>query len=677
MGRVGRLLLVPLLALAALCYAVPAEAAVEVLPAPADASFTLLGYGYGHGRGLSQWGANGAAVSGLSWTSILDFYYPGTTRTPQPDTVIRVWLERDTDNDARVLARSGMTATADGYSTVALPVVSAQGGPIVLWRVRRDASGLRLAGLDGTTGAWLSHDITGLGYSPGGITLTDPTGSTRLGYVETNTFVDYRGSIKIIPWGSAPGQRTLALSPMESYLRSVVPSEMPSAWPADALRAQSVAARSYASRERADRAGQAYDTCDSTSCQVYRGRAQFAGDASTLTQTFEAASSDAAVAATGGVVLTYGGTIAFTQFSASNGGWTTDGGQPYLPAKPDPYDGVVSSSAHSWRVPLTVTAIQSAYPGVGAMQRLRVLGRDGHGIWGGRIGDVSVEGTSGSVVVSAAAFRASLGLKSTWWTVSDSTRRNGDVDGDGLTDVLGREQVTGVLWDYRGDGAGGIQGRQSLGYGWETMDLLVWAGDWTGDGVGDVIARERDTGRLYLYVADGGGGWTEKRLINSGWRVMDAILGAGDMDGDGAPDLVARETATGTLWLYRGDGQGGFRGTRTSMGWGWETLDLLLAPGDWNGDGYSDVLGRDRATGVLWAYTGNGRGGWLSKTWTGYGWETMSLLVGRGDVDGDGRVDIIARDYGGVLWLYPSDGKGWMLPRQSVGSGWTIMDALP
>ena len=104
-------------------------------------------------------------------------------------------------------------------------------------------------------------------------------------------------------------------------------------------------------------------------------------------------------------------------------------------------------------------------------------------------------------------------------------------------------------------------------------------------------------------------------------------------------------------------------------------ITMVVAAGDLSGDGKPDVLARDNG-GVLWLYQGNGRGGWLGRVMAGTGWNGMTSIVGSGDMNGDGRNDVLARDTAGVLWLYPGNGRGGWLARVKVGSGWNAMTAV-
>ncbi len=135
---------------------------------------------------------------------------------------------------------------------------------------------------------------------------------------------------------SAGNRITVNYLPMQAYLRGVVPSEtFASVWQQATLRAQAVAARSYAAYKRIHPQSRAYDVCDTESCQVYGGAS------------VEYPTTDTAVKATAGRILTYGGSPAFTEFSASSGGWTTAGDFPYLQAMQDKYESA-SDPNESW-----------------------------------------------------------------------------------------------------------------------------------------------------------------------------------------------------------------------------------------------------------------------------------------------------------------------------------------
>ncbi|MBT2553127.1 VCBS repeat-containing protein [Arthrobacter sp. ISL-5] len=190
--------------------------------------------------------------------------------------------------------------------------------------------------------------------------------------------------------------------------------------------------------------------------------------------------------------------------------------------------------------------------------------------------------------------------------------------------------------------------------------------DFNSDGRADIVSRDAG-GRLWLYRGNGTGGFLAKLQIGTGWNVMSAIVSSGDFNGDRKADIVARDTA-GALWLYRGNGANGFTG-RVQIGNGWNGLNNIVAPGDFNGDRKADLAARD-ASGNLFLYFGNGTGGFMGNAQIGTGWNVMNTIVAPGDFNSDGKADLAARDASGNLWLYRGDGFGSFNGRVQIGSGW-------
>ena len=258
-------------------------------------------------------------------------------------------------------------------------------------------------------------------------------------------------------------------------------------------------------------------------------------------------------------------------------------------------------------------------------------------------------------------------------SLSNSTA---DFSGDWNNDVLARVPGTGDLMLYRGTGASTLAPGVRVGGGWQIFSLLETVGDVTGDGALDVLALERATGDLWLYPGNGRGGWLARQRAGVGWNVMNSLVGVGDFTGDQRPDLLAREAATGYLWLYPGNGAGGWQ-PRTRIGTGWNVMSSLTGIGDFNGDGRSDLLAREAASGALWLYPGNGTGGWLPRVRVGAGWNVFDAVMSPGDITGDRAPDVLARESGtGRLWLYPGNGTGGWLTRTVIGTGWNTRDAI-
>lgn len=158
--------------------------------------------------------------------------------------------------------------------------------------------------------------------------------------------------------------------------------------------------------------------------------------------------------------------------------------------------------------------------------------------------------------------------------------------------------------------------------------------------------------------------------IGWGWGAFNLMITPGDFNGDNLPDVLARKS-NGELWLYPGDGNSGWL-TPTTVGWGWQGVTELIAPGDFDGDHRVDVLARD-GSGRLILYPGNGRGGWLSPRQVGQGWNIFDKVFSPGDFDGDSHADLLARDKSGQLHLYSSNGASGWLGSRVIGTGWSSM----
>ncbi|MDX6327583.1 MAG: stage sporulation protein [Nocardioidaceae bacterium] len=293
-----------------LLSASPAAAGVsvdQVYRVPASGRLTVDGHGYGHGHGMSQWGAQGAALKGLAYQDILDFYYPGTA-VGRASKKVRVLISADTTPDVIVDARHGLGIRDLGAGTTyRLPT----GLGAERWRLTTDGQNRDVVEYDAGKGwrSWSpggSATLEGQGEfrAKGALTLTTPSG-TRV----------YRGWLRAArPSATSTDRDTVNVVKMDSYVKGVVPSEAYTSWEPAALQAQAVAARTYAAFEQAANRDRYYQICDTSSCQVYGGKDR------------EVSSTNAAVDATSREILTYGGEPAFTLFSSSSGGWTADGG---------------------------------------------------------------------------------------------------------------------------------------------------------------------------------------------------------------------------------------------------------------------------------------------------------------------------------------------------------------
>ncbi|MGC4939458.1 FG-GAP-like repeat-containing protein [Kribbella sp. DT2] len=256
---------------------------------------------------------------------------------------------------------------------------------------------------------------------------------------------------------------------------------------------------------------------------------------------------------------------------------------------------------------------------------------------------------------------------------SDADLTNaGDLTGDGLQDMIAVHRPTGDLYRYTNNGKGSFEGGSAavkIGTSWNGMTELTGVGDLTGDGLADVAAVEKSTGKLWLYRGPSLSGTTRLLIGNSGWTGMRDLIGIGNITGDAKPDLVTVEKSTGKLWVYPGKLNG--LAARKQLGTSWQKMTKLAAVGDLSRDGKPDFAAVDTSTGKLWLYKGLTFAGGTSRTEIGTGgWNGMRSLTGFGDLTGDAVPDLITvANTGGDLYVYP--GKPNALgTRIKQGSGW-------
>ncbi|WP_405700690.1 FG-GAP-like repeat-containing protein [Streptomyces sp. NBC_01383] len=294
-----------------------------------------------------------------------------------------------------------------------------------------------------------------------------------------------------------------------------------------------------------------------------------------------------------------------------------------------------------------------------------------------------------------------------------------DMTGDGLGDLMAR-MPDGTLYAYESTGDGTLLKRTQIGTGWHVASLFASEGGNPYVGKNELMARTTG-GTLYWYYtknngtlsarvqASDSGGWAgadisfpssldndgyadllethngtlynEGAPVSSGWGDYDTLVGPGDMSGDGKGDLLAR-TKSGDLYLYRGNGSGtGFSARiKVGYGYGYDTYNDIFGAGDLNGDGLNDMVART-PSGTLYLYKGTGKASApfeSLRTVIGVGFSIYKTFAAPGDLNGDGKADLVGVNGKGDVYLYTSTGLDSkpIATRVKIGYGWDIYNNM-
>ena len=359
-------------------------------------SVQFTGHGYGHGIGMSQYGAKGAAALGASHSTILGTYYPGTVMGSTSGSIsIRMMAD---DSTLAVAPQAGLVFRSLATGSARLLGTTYLGKPI---------SQIYLRPTPGkeTTSSDLMVQTSSGSSSLGSYSGDGQFEAPSLELIIGSSHKLYRTKLRSVrPTGSA-SRYTVNITTVENYVKGVITQEMPASWPTDALRSQAVAARTYGVYDRTS-GDKYYNTCDTTSCQVYGGMSA------------ETSTGNAAVDATAGQIRTYGGATAFTQFSSSSGGYTNRGSQPYLsPVDDSAWEAAAANPNHDWSVAVSVATIESRL-GITDLKSVTINARNGYGDYGGRsVTVVFGRATGAEITKSGDEVRSMFGLKSNWFRV--------------------------------------------------------------------------------------------------------------------------------------------------------------------------------------------------------------------------------------------------------------------
>ena len=225
-----------------------------------------------------------------------------------------------------------------------------------------------------------------------------------------------------------------------------------------------------------------------------------------------------------------------------------------------------------------------------------------------------------------------------------------DVDGMNDSDILGRDGG-GRLTLASPSGRGQMTEMENYGGGgWNVMDVVTIGGDWTGDGRPDVIARKSSTAELFLYPSNSSGKLESGRRIGTGWNGMQAIVAPGDWNNDGIPDVIATNRSTGDMFFYAGNGRGGFAAAGRKIGHGWGQTKSIAAVGDWNGDKNLDLAAVTYGgAGII--YHGDGKGGFNAQYTQQGNWGQYASLTGIAGAYGDQKNYLLAVSGDGTAYI--------------------------
>lgn len=319
----------------------------------------------------------------------------------------------------------------------------------------------------------------------------------------------------------------------------------------------------------------------------------------------------------------------------------------------------------------------------------------------------------GSTGDKAAPFKPRRAVGTGWGTYNQVVPVD-DQNGDGRADLIARDQE-GTLWRYLGLGDGRLGPRAQVSYdrAARPVDQFSGSGSIASSGKNAVLARDK-SGQVFVYYSDnngrlskryeGGTGWNGYSLtwasslgqdneadflpvvqgylygegdtiLGSGWHVYNKIAGIGDLNGDGRGDLLSRDAA-GNLYLYRGNGEGTALHARIKVGTGWAGYNAIIGAGDYSGDGRPDVIARD-GDGRLFLYRGTGVANtpFAARQQIGSGW-TYARITAPGDLNSDGKADLLAVNGAGELWRYLGVGDGTFKPRYRIGTGFQTYNAM-
>jgi hypothetical protein len=297
----------------------------------------------------------------------------------------------------------------------------------------------------------------------------------------------------------------------------------------------------------------------------------------------------------------------------------------------------------------------------------------------GSNGNATYGGWDGRAIMAYCSFTTDLspieriGTERLYKQQYGDTPRLGDYNGDGRDDLLCHDTTTGYKWIDYADAAG-----QFTGTNWERNSIWcnhdtgrLFKGDFNGDGRQDFLCHDVATGYKWIDYANAAG-----QFLGTDWQRNafwcnheSARLHIADFNGDGRDDLLCHDVSTGYKWIDYADAAGQFWGTdwqRNAIWCNHSTGQFFT--GDFNGDGRSDWLCHDTASGYKWIDYADAAGQFWGTNWernaTWCNHDSAEFFLG--DFNGDGRDDFLCHDGNGNKWIDYADAAG-----QFWGTNWS------
>jgi len=322
---------------------------------------------------------------------------------------------------------------------------------------------------------------------------------------------------------------------------------------------------------------------------------------------------------------------------------------------------IANGATAQWNATLTLTAVTPTAPVQNVMLKTYTIpSKTGvkytvNGVvkaagtyWGSGTMELKAEATAGYKISGTAA-----------WTF---TYQNTPLVVAG--DMLALDSA-GTVWNYKNKAT---TGRTLLVKGWSGAKKLHVT-DWNADGIQDIVTQWK-SGLLSVHYGKANGSFsTSNTLAATGWADMEISVGK-VLNGNKYPNIIAKDTS-GNLWGY-GNLTGSSLGQPSLMASGWQALQPHLI--DWDKDGNMDILAKNTVTGQVLLYRMDGTGKFKVETRkvVASNWGTNTLTAIR-DYYGAGTQGLFVRSADGTLYYYKT-GEGVWISKVLEGTGWNSMN---